>query len=75
MSDNYTAIILEEIRDQNKAVLEAVGDIQKQVSKITTMEENITEIKTDIKVIKAAVTDTNTQVRDHERRLTQLEAA
>lgn len=77
MSDdnNYFGVILEEIRDQNKRVLEVVGNMQKQVNKIPGVEEDLQEIKTDIKVIKAAVVDTSNQVHDHEHRLTKLETA
>ncbi|WIG58337.1 MAG: hypothetical protein OJF49_001083 [Ktedonobacterales bacterium] len=52
-----TAILLEEIRDQNKAVLEAVADMKTLVDMIPTMREDIAELKQDMKVVKAAVTD------------------
>lgn len=35
-SDNYTAIVLEEIRDQNRALLEAVSQMQTQMSLLAT---------------------------------------
>ena len=74
-TDNYLGLLLEEIRDQNKAVLEAVGDMQRNVAKIPAIEQGVTELKQDMKIVKAAVTDLSRQVHDHERRLTQLEAA
>jgi predicted nucleic acid-binding Zn-ribbon protein len=75
MSDkDYTAILLEEIRDQNKAVLEAVGDMRKELSEVARSEE-FDELKQDVKIIKAAVTDLSHQVANHERRITNLEAA
>jgi hypothetical protein len=70
----YFGILLEEIRDQNKAVLEAVGDIQAQVRILPTRAE-FEELRQDVKVIKAAVTDVSHQVTDHEHRITRLEAA
>lgn len=74
-NDNYLGILLEEIRDQNKAVLEAVGDMQKHVAKLPKMETSIEELKQDMKIIKAAVTDMSNQQNDHEQRISQLEAA
>jgi hypothetical protein len=57
MSDqDYTAILLEEIRDQNKAVLEAVADLPTR-REFEELREDVTELKQDVKVVKAAVTD------------------
>ncbi len=78
MSDtnaDYIGVLLEEIRVQNKAVLEAVGDMQKHVAKIPYIEETVTGLKEDMKIVKAAITDVSKQQKDHERRITQLEAA
>lgn len=71
--DNYVGVLLEEIRDQNRAVLEAVGDMQKKVTQIPGIAADITELKDDMKVVKAAVTDLSQQVADHEHRITRLE--
>lgn len=71
--DNYLGILLEEIRDQNKAVLETVGDMRAELKKVPKRDE-FDELKQDVKVIKAAVTDLSHQVNDHERRITRLEA-
>ena len=71
----YFGVVLEEIRDQNKVVLEAVGDLQTTVRKLDHMETDLKAIKSDIKAIKAAVTDTSKQVQNHERRITKLEHA
>jgi septal ring factor EnvC (AmiA/AmiB activator) len=73
--DNYLGVLLEEIRDQNRAVLEAVGDMQKNVAKLPSIETDIRELKQDMKVVKATVTDLSHQVNDHEHRITRLEAA
>lgn len=73
--DNYLGVLLEEIRDQNRAVLEAVGDMQKNVAKIPAIEQSVDELKQDMKVVKAAVTDLSYQVANHERRVGSFEAA
>ena len=56
--DNYTNVLLEEIRGQNKLMVEAVGQLQDTVKTLATKEE-LAEVKADVKVIKAAVTYTN----------------
>lgn len=72
--DNYIGILLEDIRDQNKAVLEAVGDMREELKRVPKREE-FEELKQDVKIIKAAVTDLSHQVNDNEKRISQLEAA
>ena len=62
--DNYTSVLLEQIRDQNKAVLEAVGDIRAKVENLPTRDE-FNELKRDVKTIKAAVTATNSDLKKH----------
>ena len=73
--ENYMAVLLEEIRDQNKAVLEAVSDMQKQVAYIPEMRDDIKELKSDMKVVKAAISDVSNELEDHEHRISHLEAA
>jgi hypothetical protein len=75
INDDYISLLLEEIRDQNKAVLEVVGDMQKDVAKLPTIEDGVEELKLDMKIVKAAVKDISNQQRDHERRISRLEAA
>ena len=72
---NYFSVLLEEIKAQNKAVLDAVGDMQRNVAKLPSMEQDISELKQDTKIVKAAVTDVSRQVHDHERQIAQLKAA
>jgi hypothetical protein len=73
--DNYVAVMLEQIQDQNKTVLEAVGDMQKHVAKLPHIEESIEELGQDMKVVKAAITDVSHQQSEHEHRISRLEAA
>jgi hypothetical protein len=72
--DNYTGLLLEQIRDQNKAVLEAVGDMRAELKRVPKREE-FDELKQDVKIIKAAVTDLSRQVNNHEHRIGNLETA
>lgn len=72
--DDYTNIILEEIRDQNKAVLEAVGGIREELERVPKREE-FDDLKQDVKVIKDAVTATNKDLDTLDQRVTMLEQA
>lgn len=60
--------------DQLQIVLEVVTDIQTQVSKITKIEEDVDELKQDMKVVKAAVTDTSRELHALDQRVGRLEA-
>lgn len=71
---NYMGILLEEIRSQNKAVLEAVGAMQHELQRVPKRDE-FDELKQDVKVIKAAITDLSHQTTDHDRRIGNLETA
>lgn len=63
----------EVFNDEIKAISEALSGLQEQVRNLPTRDE-FNDLKSDMKVVKAAVTDTSHQVNDHERRLTKLEA-
>jgi D-ribose pyranose/furanose isomerase RbsD len=68
----YQIILMEEVKDQNRAVREAVDDMQKTMADLPHMRDDMSELKSDMKIVKAAVTDLSHIVHDHERRITQL---
>jgi septal ring factor EnvC (AmiA/AmiB activator) len=70
---HYTGVLLEKIYDGIKTILEVVAPMQEKVNRIPRIEEDITEMKTDIKTIKLAVRYTDAQVKNHEQRITKLE--
>ena len=72
--ENYTNVLLEEIRGQNRAVLELVGQMQGQMNGLAT-KDSLQEVADDVKTIKAALADTNKDLRDLDRRVTLLEQA
>jgi polyhydroxyalkanoate synthesis regulator phasin len=74
MKQDYTTILLEEIRDQNKAILEGQKD-QASRADIRRLEQDIAELKDDMEVVKAVVKSTNRDVVALDRRVTRLEAA
>ena len=71
--DNYTNVLLEQIRDQNKALLEAAAH-QATHDDIYRLEERMTTIEQDVKVIKAVVIDQSKELADHDHRISHLEA-
>jgi hypothetical protein len=67
MSDadvNHLSVLVEHVIDQNRAVLEAVGDIQAKVANLPTRDE-FNELKQDVKTIKAAVGDLSRDLAEH----------
>jgi capsule polysaccharide export protein KpsE/RkpR len=71
--ENYVGAILEEVRSQNKAVLEAVADIRQKVEPITAMQDDIAILKQDMRAVKAAVTETNHDISSLKARVESLE--
>lgn len=43
--------------------------------KLKPIADDVTGLKSDMKVVKVAVTETNKQLQNHERRLSKLESA
>ncbi len=67
MSDadvNHLSVLMEHVVDQNRAVLEAVGDIQRKVADLPTRAE-FDELKQDVRIIKAAVVDLSRDLAEH----------
>lgn len=71
--DSYTNVLLEEMRDSIQAIVEAVIDVQKKVEPIPQMQADIAELKTDMRLVKYAVKDTNSDLKLLDRRVTKLE--
>lgn len=73
--DLTNGVILEEIKDQNKAILETLQPMPQMVKDIEQMKGDIEEIKVDNKAMKAVIKDHGHHIDDHETRITQLETA
>jgi hypothetical protein len=71
---DYIVILWEEFRDQNTAVLDAVADLPTR-REFEGLPDHITELKQDIKVVRAAVTDLSHKTIDLKWRVARLEAA
>lgn len=62
---NHFSVLMEDQNAKLDAVLEAVGDMQKKVAVIPEMQQDIAELKQDMKIVKAAVVDTSRDLADH----------
>jgi len=69
----HMSTLLEQVLGQNQLVLEVVSDMQVKVNRIPYIEQGIENLQIDMKVVKAAVTDTNRDLHSLERHVTRLE--
>jgi hypothetical protein len=70
----YIGILLEELRDQNKTILEHIGALP-TLYDFSRLEQQVGDLQADVQIIRAAVTDQSHQLADQERRISQLEVA
>lgn len=78
----YIGVLLEEMREHFRAVIEAVGDIQRQVQALPEIRQNTCLLMDDNQALKAAVRELSNevgglsdQVEHHEHRIRHLEGA
>jgi len=69
---DYTDVLLEDMSAKFDILIEGFGQIRNEVKTLAT-QSSLDEVKADVKVIKAAVTDLSAHVNDHEERLTATE--
>lgn len=74
MKGNHVAAILEDISGQMQRMAEVLSTLATK-EQLQRVEEDASELKTDVKTIKAVVTSQRTQLEDHEVRITTLETA
>jgi hypothetical protein len=73
--DERKAVLGEILADELKVIAEYVKDIPQIRKDVEEIKGRLTNVESDVKVIKAAVTDQNHQLNRHDQRLTRLEAA
>lgn len=66
--DLSNGVILEEIRDQNRAILEGLTGLKDVPTKIDSMANDMFDLKNDMIAVKAVV-------KYHEGRITELDTA
>ena len=74
MKKNYTDVLLEDMNHKFDLLLEIVGQMRDEM-KTLAKQTDLEEVKQDVKVVKAAVTDLSRQVHGHEKRFTKLKTA
>src|SRR3990167_4397343 len=73
MSDtDCNGVLLEDVNGKFDVILDAVKGIRGKVDDLPTRNE-FNELKGDVKIIKAVVTQNNLEINDHNRRITKLE--
>jgi peptidoglycan hydrolase CwlO-like protein len=65
MRDDYIGHMLEQVLDEIKAVYELVAEVPKMARKFDRVEQDVAELKQDMKVVKVAVTATNQDLKQH----------
>lgn len=73
--DLKNGVILEEIRDQNRAILEGLKGFSGVPAKVDKLSNDMEIVKSDLSAIKSVMKDHSQQLGDHEDRITVLEAA
>jgi uncharacterized coiled-coil DUF342 family protein len=68
-------LVAEQISSQLKTALEAIDEIKLQVSKIPAIQDDIAELKSDMKAVKQAIKHTNLDLRELDQRVSQLETS
>lgn len=71
----HLTVLVETVVDQNQRVLEAVDQMRQDIQALPALKEDVHELKQDMKVVKAAVTATNQDIKRLDQRVTRLEAA
>lgn len=67
--DDRKQILGEVLLDELKAIREGIADLPTR-REFNKLRDDVTDLKSDVKVIKAVVMDQSRQLTDHERRLT-----
>jgi len=70
----YMTLMFEQILDQNKIVLEAVGDMRQTINHMPTIQD-FQRLETKANTIEFAVKDVSQVLRGHDSRITALENA
>jgi DNA repair ATPase RecN len=72
---DYSAVLLEQLVDQNKAIREYVGEMPKISARLANVEQAVDELAADVKLIKVAIKQDGSRLEMLEGRVSALEAA
>jgi hypothetical protein len=68
-------LVAEQVNSQLKTALEALDEIKLQVGRIPAIQDDIAELKSDMRAVKQAIKETNFDLRELDRRVTRLETS
>lgn len=74
MSKDYTDVLLEEMNGKFDRLIEVTAQMREEMRQ-SARQEDLEEVKADVKVIKAAVTDLSSQVNKHKVEIRHLKTA
>lgn len=60
----YNSALVEEVRSQNKAILEGLQDVPKR-AEFNELRQDVAELKQNMRAVKAAVSATNHDLKQH----------
>lgn len=72
--DEHKQVLGEVLADQLKLLQEGIANLPTK-DDFSKLDNKVDILSLDMKTVKAAVTDQNKQVQDHEQRITVLETA
>ena len=76
MSDeDYSLFVLEDVQNKFDAILEGQAAMAPIPAKIEAIEERLTTIESDVKIIKLSVSDHENILKNHEVRIVNLKVA
>jgi hypothetical protein len=75
MNDDHTGAVLEDIEDKITRVLEAIAPLAGVPAQLQAIEARLSKVENKTDLIYAVVKDHNRELKDHEARITSLEAA
>jgi len=73
MKKDHLQILVEDVNDKLKVLVEGISMLQDDMRQVKKSVTDIPEVKTDIKIIRAAVTDQSRTINSHDRRIDLLE--
>lgn len=68
-------LVAEQVSGQLKTAQEALDEIKLQVAKIPAIQDDLNELKSDMRAVKQAIKDTNLDLRELETRVSRLETS
>lgn len=73
MKKDHFEAVLEYVNDKLDMIIEAIAPLGPMQIKMHEIDERLTRVESDVKVIKKVVTGTNHDLKNHNRRITKLE--